>query len=132
MMDLGNFRSFSRWSAMKINFVILLKFHPCTSLRMFSWYVSKQIPCKLGIEVILVQCCFSLVTLKQHWIKVISTSRVCRLLIWMPIPVCLWTLCTLCKRDSLTIHLKIRKQLMKVAPWKKLFLNCVNNNINNL
>ena len=132
MTDLGNFGSFSRWSAMKINFVILLKFHPCTSLWIFSWYVSKQIPCKLGVEVKLVQRCFIVVTLKQHWIKVISTSCVCRLFICTPILVCLWTLCSFCKRDSLTIDLKIRKQLMKVASWKKLFLNCVNNNINNL
>ena len=123
MTDLGNFGSFSRWSAMKINFVILLKFHPYTSLWMFSWYVSKQIPCKHGVEITLVQRCFSVVTLKQHWIKVISTSFVCRLFIWTPIPVCLWTPCDLCKSDSLAIHLKIRKQLMKVAPWKKLFLS---------
>ena len=132
MTDLGNFGSFSRWSAMKINFVILLKFYPFTTLWMFSWYVSQQIPCKQGIEITLVQRCFSVVTLKQHWIKVISTSCVCRLFIWTPIPVCLWTPCTLCKSDSLAIHLKIRKQLMKVAPWKKLFLSCVSININNL
>ena len=132
MTDLGNFGSFSRWSAMKIDFVILLKFHPSTSLWMFSWYVSQQIPCKHRVEIMLVWGCFSIVTLKQHWIKVISTPCVYRLFIWTPIPVCLWTLCTLCKRDSLAIHLKIWKQVMKVAPWKKLFLNCVNININNL
>ena len=132
MTDSGKFGSVSRWSAMKINFVILLKFHSSTSLWMFSWYISKQIPWKHGIKITLVQRCFSVVTLKQHWLKVISTSCVCRLFNWTPIPVCLWTPYTLCKRDSLAIHLNIRKQLMKVALWKKLFLNCVNININNL
>ena len=132
MRDLGNFRSFSRWSVMKINFVTLLRFYPSTSLWMFSWYVSQQITCKHGVEITLVQRCFSVVTLKQHWIKVSSTPCVCRLLIWTPISVCLWTPCTLCKRDSLAMHLKFRKQLMKVAPLKNLFLNCVDININNL
>ena len=34
-----------------------------------------------------------------------------------------------CKRGSLGIHLKIQKQLLKVAPWMKLFLHFVNINI---
>ena len=45
---------------------------------------------------------------------------------------CLWTPGTLCKRDSFAIHLKIWKQLLKVAPWKQVFLYFVNININNL
>ena len=99
---------------------------------MFSWYVSKQLLCKHEVEITLVQRCFSVVTLKQNWIKVIKTSCVSRLFIWTPIPAFLWTPYTLCKRDPLAIHLKIRKQLMKVAPRKKPFLNFVNININNL
>ena len=117
---------------MKINFVILLKLHPSTLLWMFSWYISKQLPCKHGVEITIVQRCFSVVTLKQHWIKVIWTPCVCWLFIWTPIPAYLWTPCTLCKSDSLAIHLKTRKQLMKVAPWKKLFFNCVNIHIKEL
>ena len=84
------------------------------------------------VEITLFQCCFTVVTLKQHWIKVISTPCVCRVFIWTPIPTCLWTLGTLCKRDSLVIHLKIRKQLLKVAPSEKLSLNFKSVNINNL
>ena len=129
---MGNFGGFIRWSAMKINFVILLKLHPSIPLWMFSWYVSKQLPCKHEVEKTLVQRCFRVVTLKQNWIEVILTSCVYRLFIWTPIPACLWTPYTLCKRDPLAIYLKIQKQLMKVAAGKKLFLNFVNININNL
>ena len=39
---------------------------------------------------------------------------------------------TVYPRDLFAIHLKIWKQLMKVAPEKKLFLNFVDININNL
>ena len=117
---------------MKINFVILLKLHPSIPLWMFSWYISKQLPCKHGLEITLVQRCFSVVTLKQNRIKVISTSCVYRLFIWTPIPACLWTPYTLCKSDPLVMHLKIWKQLMKVAAGNKLLLNFVNININNL
>ena len=117
--DLDNFGNLIRWSAMKINFVILLKLHPSPPLRMFSWYVSKQLSCKHGVEIMLVQRCFSVVTLKQNWIKVISTQCVYRLFIWTPITACLWTPYALCKRYPLAIHLKIRKQLMKVVPGKK-------------
>ena len=84
------------------------------------------------VEITLFQCYFTVVTLKQHWIKVISTPCVYRVFIWTPIPTCLWTLGTLCKRDSLVIHLKIRKQLLKVAPSEKLSLNFKSVNINNL
>ena len=59
---------------MKINFVILLKLHPSILLWMFSSYVSKQLPCKHGVKITLVQRYFSVVTLKQHWIKAISPS----------------------------------------------------------
>ena len=117
---------------MKTSFIILLKLHPSTLLWMFSWNVSKQFPCKHGVEIKLVQRCFSIMTLKQHWNKVISTPYFCRLFIWTSVPAWLKTPCTLCKGNSLPVHLKTRKQLMKVAPWKKLFLNCVNININNL
>ena len=75
---------------------------------------------------------FIVVSLKQYWIKVISTTCVCRVFIWTPIPASSWTLSTLCKTDSLAINLKIRKQLLKVAPWKRLLLNFVIMIINNL
>ena len=127
---MSNFRGFIRWSAMKINFIILPKLHHSIPLWMFSSCLSKQLPCKHGVEITLVQRCFSVVTLKLNWIKVISTSCVYRLFTWTPIPACLWTPYTLSKRDPLAIHLKIRKQLMKVAAEKKLFLNFVNINRN--
>ena len=117
---------------MKTSFIILLKLHPSTLLWMFSWNVSKQFPCKHGVEIKLVQRCFSIMTLKQHWNKVISTPYFCRLFIWTSVPAWLKTPCTLCKGNSLPVHLKTRKQLMKVAPWKKLFFNCVNINIKEL
>ena len=58
LTDLGNFESFIRWSALKINFVVLFKLHSSTPLWMFSWYVSKQLPRKHRVEIMLVQRCF--------------------------------------------------------------------------
>ena len=117
---------------MKKNFVILLKLYPSTPFWMFSWYVSKQLPCKHGVKITRVQRCFSVVTLKQHWIKVISTPCVYRLFIWTPIPACLWTPCNLYKKDSLAIHWKNPEVVNESYSWKKkLFLNFVIN-INNL
>ena len=72
----------------------------------------------------LAQRCFSVVTLKQLSIKVefqppefagYFNTHIYKYRVHYV---------TSCK-----IHLKIRKQLMKTAPWKKLFLNCVNINI---
>ena len=84
----------------------------------------QQLPCKHGVEVMLAQRCFSVVTLKQLSIKAefqppefagYFNTHIYKYRVHYV---------TSCK-----IHLKIRKQLMKTAPWKKLFLNCVNINI---
>ena len=104
--------------------------HPIVNV--FLICLQTIIPQTQGVEITLFQRCLSVVTLKQHWVHVISTPCVCRVFIWRAIPPCLWTPGTLCKRDSLEIHLKIWKKLLKVAPRKKPFINFANININKL
>ena len=108
--------------------VVLLKLHPIRSVFLVCFRtVTLQ---RQGIKIILVQRYFNVVTLKQHWITVLTPS-VCRVFVWTPIPACSWTTGTLCKRDSLAIYLKIREQELKVAPWENQFLALLIVNINN-
>ena len=78
----------------------------------------------------LVQRCFSVVKLKKHWIGLFQPPVFAVYLFERQY----WSVYEH-RRPYVKgillqwIHLKVRKQLMKVTPWKKLFLNCVNINI---
>ena len=110
------FRIFIRWSAMKTNFQAQAYLN-CTlkpHCECFPGTFPKNHPANIGVRNNVSSICYSVVTLKQNWINVISSPCVCWVFIWTPIPTCLWKLSTLFKRDCLAIYLKIRKLLMKV------------------
>ena len=120
MTDLNNFGSFIRWRVMKINFVFLLKLHPSTLLRMFSCYVSKQSSCKHGVERTLVEHWLSVATFKHHLIKAFQPPVFADYLFERQYCPVYEHHVPYVKRIPCN-PLKIRKQLMKVAPWKNYF-----------
>ena len=75
---------------------ILLKLHPIGNA--FPVWFQTIIVQTQGLEIMLVQCCFKVLTLKQYWIKVILTPCADRVFIWTLIPVCLWTPGTLSQK----------------------------------